>query len=85
MNEVISPQHFKTGDTIMKQGDAGTCAYIIESGRVEIILTKDDGSEQSLGTRGAGAMIGEMALIDNAPRTATIKAIEDCAIYLEID
>jgi len=67
----------------MKQGDIGMNAYIIESGRVEIILTNGDGSEQSLGTRGSGAMIGEMALIDNAPRTATIRAIEECQL-LEI-
>ena len=67
----------------MQQGDRGKSAYIIESGRVEIILLKSDGNKQSLGTRGAGAMIGEMALIDSAPRTATIVALEDCQL-LEI-
>ena len=67
----------------MQQGDLGSSAYIIESGRVEIILHKSDGSQQMLGTRGPGAIIGEMALIDKAPRTASIKAIEDCKL-LEI-
>ncbi len=83
MDKHTTAQTYKNGDIILKQGDLGDCAFIIESGRVEIILTKNDGSQQSLGTRGAGAMIGEMALIDKAPRTATIKAIEDCQL-LEI-
>lgn len=83
MNQSSTEQSFKTGDVIMRQGDAGDSAYIIESGRVEIVLAKNDGSEENLGTRGAGAMIGEMALIDKAPRTATIRALDDCKL-LEI-
>lgn len=83
MTENTTPKTFSNDQIILKQGDMGDSAYIIESGRVEIILTKSDGSEQSLGTRGPGAMIGEMALIDKAPRTATVKAIEDCQL-LEI-
>ena len=74
---------FKSGETVMKQGDAGKCAYIIESGRVEILIELADGETQYVGTRGAGAMIGEMAVIDDSPRTATIRAIEDCEL-LEI-
>lgn len=74
---------FSAGDVIMRQGDEGDCAYIILSGRVEIIVTNENGGQQHVGSRGAGAMIGEMALIDNAPRTATIKATQDCQL-LEI-
>ncbi|MBX3707599.1 MAG: EAL domain-containing protein [Pseudomonadales bacterium] len=67
----------------MRQGDAGDYAYIIESGRVEIILEKPDGRRQCIGTRGCNTMIGEMALVDAAPRTATVRAVEDCTL-LEI-
>lgn len=67
----------------MRQGDPGDNAYIIESGRVEIVVTNPNGIEQPVGTRGAGTMIGEMAIVDNAPRTATVKALEDCTL-LEI-
>lgn len=74
---------FKAGETIMRQGEKGKCAYIIEEGRVEIILEKPGGKFQKVGTRGAGTMIGEMAIVDNAPRTATVKALEDCKM-LEI-
>jgi len=71
-------KQFQAGDIIMRQGDAGHEAYIIEKGRVEILVKQESGKELSIGTRGEGAMIGEMALVDQAPRTATIRAIEDC-------
>ncbi len=83
METTGSKKKFSAGDIIMKQGEAGQSAYIIEEGRVDIVIETPDGKQQSVGTRGAGAMIGEMAIVDNAPRTATVKAVEDC-ILLEI-
>ena len=67
----------------MRQGDEGESAYIVEKGHVEIVIEKENGLVQSLGTRGEGALIGEMAIIDDKPRTATVKALEDCEL-LEI-
>lgn len=67
----------------MQQGTAGDCAYILESGKVEILLETGNGQVQSVGTRGPGTIIGEMALVDNSTRTATVRAIEDCEM-LEI-
>ena len=83
MSENTIFKSFKAGDIIMKQGDPGDCAYIIEEGRVEIIIERSDMKPQSVGTRGAGAMIGEMAIVDKAPRTATVKALDDCK-FIEI-
>lgn len=74
---------FKAGDIIMRQGDHGDCAYIIEKGLVEILIEKSNGLIQRVGTRGAGTIIGEMAMVDNEPRMATIKAMEECSL-LEI-
>lgn len=74
---------YSTGETIIRQNDDGDSAFIIESGRVEILIEKDKGLIQSLGTRSEGAIIGEMSLIDSEPRTATVKALEDCTL-LEI-
>ena len=83
MDSTHSAKIYKAGDVIMRQGEAGQSAYIIESGRVEIVIERPGGPEQSVGTRGKGTVIGEMAIIDNAPRTATVRAIEDCKL-LEI-
>lgn len=71
---------FGAGDIIIRQGDPGDFAYIIESGRVEILLGQPDGRSQCVGTRGIDTMIGEMALVDDAPRTATVRALEDCTL-----
>ena len=83
----MEPSHtqkaFKAGEVIMRQGDEGRSAYIIEDGKVEILIERSNGDVQRVGTRGAGTMIGEMAIVDNAPRTATVKAVEDCTL-LEI-
>lgn len=79
----LQKRNFQAGDTIMTQGQHGDSAFMIEEGRVEILIEKDNGLVQRVGTRGATTIIGEMALIDDEPRTATIKAIEDCSL-LEI-
>ena len=75
-----SALQFKPGDIIIKQGDVGENAYIIENGEVEISILQDNGDKLVVGTRSEGAMIGEMSLIDNAPRTATVTAIQDCKL-----
>ncbi|HEY8191380.1 MAG TPA: EAL domain-containing protein [Alphaproteobacteria bacterium] len=74
---------FKAGDVIMKQGEPGDCAYIIESGQVEILIERGGGKIQQVGTRGPGTIVGEMAIVDHAPRVATVKALKDCKM-LEI-
>jgi len=80
MTNEPSIKEYAKGDTIIKQGDKGNSAFVIDKGRVEILIEKEKGLIQSLGTRGAGSIIGEMSLIDNEPRTATIKAIEECSL-----
>lgn len=83
MPQTDTKKIFKAGEIIMKQGDDGDCAFIIEDGLVEIEIEKEGQEPIVVGTRGKNAMIGEMALVDNAPRTATIRALKDCKM-LEI-
>jgi EAL domain-containing protein (putative c-di-GMP-specific phosphodiesterase class I) len=73
---------FKKGDVLMREGDQGHSAYVIESGSVEI-LVRQEGNLIQIGTRGPGSILGEMAMIDDKPRTATVVALEDCQV-LEI-
>ncbi len=83
MSSINNKKSIKAGAIILQQGEEGNSAYIIESGTVEILIEKEQGLIQSLGTRSEGTLIGEMSLVDNKPRTATIKALEDC-VLLEI-
>lgn len=78
-----SKRSFSSGEIIMRQGEKGDCAYIIEEGVVEIFIERDGNKIQTVGTRGPGTIIGEMAIVDDAPRTATVKAVKDCKM-LEI-
>ncbi|MCI5061249.1 MAG: EAL domain-containing protein [Alphaproteobacteria bacterium] len=73
---------FPANTAIIKQGEEGQSAYIIEKGHVEILIEKENGLVQSLGTRGPGSLIGEMAIVDDNLRTATVKTIEECEVLL---
>lgn len=74
---------YRAGEYIMRQGDPGNSAYFIQSGRVLISLTRADGSVLQMGYRGPGGLVGEMAIVDDGPRSASVRAIEDCRL-LEI-
>jgi EAL domain-containing protein (putative c-di-GMP-specific phosphodiesterase class I) len=66
---------FPAGEIIFKEGDPGDSAYIIEEGCVEVSL----GSRQR-SRLGKGELFGEIALIDQQPRTATVRAIENTVL-----
>lgn len=67
-------QIFEPGDIVMRQGEMGEHAYLIEEGQVEIYVTSG-GKEHILGHRGVGAIVGEMAIVDNKVRTASVRAV----------
>jgi EAL domain-containing protein (putative c-di-GMP-specific phosphodiesterase class I)/CRP-like cAMP-binding protein len=68
--------HFDENDFLFEEGDDGDCAYIIESGSVELSIDKGD-RILVIATIGEGDVLGEMALIDKLPRTASARAVED--------
>ncbi|HKG52913.1 MAG TPA: MFS transporter [Anaerolineales bacterium] len=65
---------FSGGDILVSQGEVGDVLFIIASGEVSVVATKDQ-KEVELARRGAGDFIGEMALISKEPRIATVKAV----------
>ncbi|MCB9991285.1 MAG: cyclic nucleotide-binding domain-containing protein [Rhodospirillales bacterium] len=73
----IHNRHFvPAGDLVIRQGDRGNDAYLIQSGKVRV-YTEKDGREVELGKLGPGDICGEMALIVDEPRSATIQALEN--------
>lgn len=71
-------QYRKAGEIIIKQGEASNgCAYYINSGRVRISM---DGKEIAM--IGKGGFFGEMALITDELRSATVEAIEDVELQV---
>lgn len=75
--------HVVAGGIVFEEGDAPTTAYLIERGRIEIATVRD-GEPMVLSVLGPGDLLGEMAVIDDAPRTATARAL-DAAVLIEVD
>lgn len=68
---------FMSGDIVFREGEAGNACYIVKSGRVRVCKTDRDGNEITLAHLGVKEIFGEMAIIDNTPRSATVVAAED--------
>jgi CRP/FNR family cyclic AMP-dependent transcriptional regulator len=67
---------FKSGQVLFHQEDPGHDLYLIRSGRVKIVRLSPNGQETILHLAGPGECLGEMALLDEAPRSATATALE---------
>lgn len=67
-------------DTVLfKQGEAGDCAYVVESGKVLVYLEIDQKLVPLTHIK-KGEIFGEMSLIDSLPRSASVKAVEDTVL-----
>lgn len=74
---------YSAGSTLIKQGDTGVGLYVITSGTVRITKATDpDKAESDLGTAGPGNVLGEMSLLDDLPRSATVTAVDDVTALL---
>ena len=65
----------KSGEALFKQGDSGSSMYVVLSGELRV----GDGN-RIFEQLAAGGLVGEMALIDHAPRAATVTASTDCTL-----
>ena len=75
---------YPAGTVIVREGEVGTRAYVIESGEVEV--WREVGGERiRLGIVGRGGIFGEMALIDKAPRMASVSALENTTCVIVTD
>jgi CRP-like cAMP-binding protein len=91
LEQVLSrtyPREFPVGRVIIQEGDPGDSLYIMVSGEVEItkqltlVLDKDTPKERVMIRLKAedGVYFGEMSLLENDPRSATVTALSDCRL-----
>jgi hypothetical protein len=76
------PEHRKLvkGQILFEEGDAGTEAFLISSGSIEVY--RRGAVDQSLATLGPGELLGEMSLIDDQPRAASARAAENSELIV---
>jgi CRP-like cAMP-binding protein len=81
--EILDRRVYAAGEVIFKEGEVGRrCAYLVQTGKVEIAKKADDGSMFVLGYIGDGGIFGEMALVDNKPRMAMARAIDSTTVII---
>src|ERR1700694_3584031 len=73
---LMRPRPYAKDEVIYLRGDSGTAFYVIASGKVKIALTSPDGKELILRRLGPGGFHGELALLDDEPRSADAIATE---------
>lgn len=72
LTKFVRPRSFQAGDVIFREGEEGVGFFIVTSGKVKVTR---EGAE--LATVGENGFFGEMALLDNHRRSATVQAISD--------
>jgi len=77
--EITKEVHLRAGEDLFGEGSPGDLAYVIMEGQIEISKLSD-GTNVPLAVRGAGELIGEMALLEDAPRMASARAASKCRL-----
>src|SRR5439155_26089186 len=67
-------------EVLFQAGDAADGCYRLEQGLLKISITSPQGDERILTILGPGSIVGELAIIDGLPRSATVVAIRDCKL-----
>ncbi|MDK2123597.1 Crp/Fnr family transcriptional regulator [Parachitinimonas caeni] len=71
-----STKTYNKGTIIINEGDSGTSMYMLLSGRVKVFVSDQHGKEYILAVLGPGEYVGELALLDDEPRTASVETEE---------
>ena len=75
VQKVGSPKTYEPGEKVFIEGSPGTTMYVVLDGNIEIYV-----GGKSMEVAGRGAIIGEMALVDPGPRSATVVAKDYCVL-----
>ncbi len=68
---------FQKNTMVLCEGDQSDSMYVVLSGQVKVFLSDEDGKEVTLNLQGKGEYFGELALLDEAPRSASVVTVED--------
>ncbi len=69
------------GEILFLEGDEGNDLYIVKNGKVSVGIRLPDGTDHEITRFSAGDFFGDMSIFDNAPRSATCRAVEETSLY----
>jgi CRP/FNR family cyclic AMP-dependent transcriptional regulator len=73
---------FPKNSVIINEGDASDALFVVNTGRVKVFLSDEEGKEIVLNTHGPGEYFGEIAMLDEAPRSASVITLEKSSINI---
>ncbi len=79
---VVTRRNVPRGAIVIVEGDPTDSLYIVISGRLKVMMSDAEGKEVILAMLGPGEFFGEMGLIDDSPRSATVMAVEPCELIV---
>lgn len=82
LTSVVSRRPFPRGTTIMSAGEETDSLYVVISGRLKVMMSDDEGREVILAMLGPSEFFGEMGLLDDSPRSATVVTVEPCELLI---
>jgi hypothetical protein len=78
-HHLFDVEKYSAGEVIVRQNEPGTCAYFIQDGQVEVVRN-EAGLDHVVAMLGKDEYFGEMALLSNDPRNATVRAVKDTRV-----
>jgi CRP/FNR family transcriptional regulator, cyclic AMP receptor protein len=78
--DVARVHQLKAGGTLFAAGDAGDGCYRLEKGLLKVMVTSTSGEERIVAILSPGAIVGELAMIDRMPRSASVVAMRDSVL-----
>ncbi len=75
-------EKLRPGEVVFRQGDPAECVYFIQSGDVEVVRRHRDGKEERVAQLGAGDFFGEVGLLSDQRRSATVRALAETQLAL---
>ena len=78
--DVAHVHQLKSDGVLFAAGDAGGGCYLLDKGLLKVTVTSTGGEERTVAVLGPGAVVGELAMIDRMPRSASVKALRDSVL-----
>ena len=77
----VTERHLERGEILIREGEQGSSVFVVISGRLRAYVHDGNETPVVVGEISAGESVGEMALLSDQPRNATVQAVSSCQLY----